>query len=155
MSKFWRFAPHDEAVVRDLCNALRIAPLTAQVLVARGCENREAANRFLQAKITDLHDPDALPGVSEAADRIVAALKAGRRITIYGDYDVDGVTATSILWHCLKLEDARVDYYIPSRLDEGYGLNCDAIRTLHEEDPQRLVVSVDCGITSCEEAALA
>ena len=96
-----------------------------------------------------------MPGISAAADRIVSALKAQRRITVYGDYDVDGVTSVSLLWHCLKLAGGHVDYYIPSRLEEGYGLNCAALRQLHAEDPQRLVITVDCGITSCEEAALA
>jgi single-stranded-DNA-specific exonuclease len=68
---------------------------------------------------------------------------------------VDGVTGTSLLWHCLRLAGANVDYYIPHRLEEGYGLNCDAIRQLHAEDSRRLVVTVDCGIASVEEAALA
>ncbi len=103
----------------------------------------------------DLHEPDLMPNLSEAADRIVSAIGSKRRITIYGDYDVDGVTATSLLWHCLRVAGATVDYYIPHRLEEGYGLNCDALRQLHEEDPQRLVVTVDCGICSVNEAALA
>ena len=85
----------------------------------------------------------------------MAAIRKGRKITIYGDYDVDGMTATSILWHCLKLENANVEYYIPSRLEEGYGLNPDAIKQLHKDDPNQLVITVDCGITAVEEAALA
>jgi single-stranded-DNA-specific exonuclease len=105
--------------------------------------------------LSELHDPELLPGVPDAADRLVSAIQARRRITIYGDYDVDGVTATSLLWHCLKLAGAEVDYYVPHRLEEGYGLNCDAIRKLHAEDPRRLLVSVDCGIASIAEAALA
>jgi len=155
MSKIWRFAPHDESHVRRLSAQLRVSSLTAQVLLARGFDSSENATRFLEAKLADLHDPELLPGISQAADRIVAALSAERRITIYGDYDVDGVTATSLLWHCLKLAGANVDYYIPSRLEEGYGLNEAAIRSLHEEDPDRLVITVDCGITSVCEAALA
>lgn len=155
MPKVWRFAPHDESEVRRLCAELRVSPLLAQVLLARGFTSGDGAAAFLNARLVDLHDPELLPGVPEAADRILSAVKGGRRITVYGDYDVDGVTATSLLWHCLQLAGARVDYYIPSRLDEGYGLNCDALRQLYEEDPQRLLVSVDCGITSVEEAALA
>lgn len=155
MHRIWRIAPHDEAVVRDLSARLRIAPLLAQVIAARGCRTPEAAEAYLAKKLMDLHDPEKLPGVSLAADRIVAAVQAKRRITVYGDYDVDGVTATSLLWHCLQLTGATVDYYIPSRLEEGYGLNCDALRQLHAEDPSRLVVTVDCGITSVNEAALA
>jgi len=155
MPRPWQFAPHDRGIISRLTREMKCSPLLAQVLASRGYESGEQANAFLAAKIGDLHDPALLPGVSEAADRIVAAVKAGRRITIYGDYDVDGVTATSILWHCLQLSGATVDYYIPCRLEEGYGLNLDALRTLHEEDPQRLVVTVDCGICSTEEADLA
>ena len=155
MPKNWRFPPYDEAVVRRLSSELKVPTLMAQVLAARGFQSGAQADSFLTAKLSDLHDPDLLPGVPEAADRIVAAVKAGRRVTIYGDYDVDGVTATAILWHCLQLLGAKVDYYIPLRLEEGYGLNSDAIRSLHAEDPGRLVVTVDCGITSVDNAALA
>ena len=96
-----------------------------------------------------------LPGIDEAADRIVSAIADKRLITIYGDYDVDGVTGTSLLWHCLTLAGGRVEYTIPDRLNDGYGLNPGAIRTLAEAEPFQLVISVDCGIASIEEAALA
>lgn len=155
MPKSWRFAPHDAGAVKDLSRQLKLPALVAQVLAARGHSSESAASTFLQAKLNDLHEPDLMSNLSAAADRIVAAVKSGRRITIYGDYDVDGVTSTSILWHCLRLAGATVDYYIPHRLDEGYGLNCDSIRQLHEEDPNRLIVTVDCGICSVTEAALA
>ena len=155
MPKKWNFAPHDAAMVRSLSGQLNCSPLLGQILIARGYGTGTDAQAFLGARLTDLIEPTQLPGVPEATDLIVAAVKAERRITIYGDYDVDGVTSTSILWHCLQLLGAKVDYYIPSRLEEGYGLNCDAIRQLHEEDPRRLVISVDCGIASVEEGALA
>lgn len=155
MPKTWRFLPYDSGRVKDLCVTLGISPVLSQVLSARGYLDAAQASAFLNSKLNELHDPELLPGVSEAADRIVAAIKSRRRVTIYGDYDVDGVTATSLLWHCLKLAGGHVDYYIPCRLEEGYGLNSEAIRKLHEEDPQRLLVSVDCGICSVEEAALA
>lgn len=155
MPGFWRFPPYDEAVVRRLASELKKPVLIAQVLAARGFESGEQAGEFLSARLVDLHPPELVPGVPAAVERIVAAIEAGRRITIYGDYDVDGVTSTSILWHCLTLLGATVDYYIPHRLDEGYGLNRDAIRQLSEEDPDRLVITVDCGITSVQDAALA
>lgn len=155
MPKHWRFAPHDRPVVTRLAKEMNCSPLLAQVLAARGVQSQQQAMQLYATKMTDLHDPALLPGVAEAADRIVSAIRKGRRITIYGDYDVDGVTATSLLWHCLKLSGATVDYYIPCRLEEGYGLNVEAIRELHHEDPHRLVVTVDCGICSLEEAALA
>ncbi|MEI8022204.1 MAG: DHH family phosphoesterase, partial [Schlesneria sp.] len=155
MHRIWRIAAHDRAYVKDLSVRMKITGLVAQVLVARGHHEIESAEVYLAKKLTTMHDPETLPGVSQAADRIVDAVKSGRRITIYGDYDVDGVTSTSLLWHCLQLIGAKVDYYIPSRLEEGYGLNCEAIRQLHSEDPTRLLVTVDCGICSIAEAALA
>lgn len=155
MARHWRIAAHDAGYVGQLAADLKIPALVAQVLAARGCRSAADAQAFLARKLTDLHDPELLPGVSQAADRLVEAVKAGRRITVYGDYDVDGVTATSLLWHCLQLAGGRVDYYIPCRMEEGYGLNCDALRQLHTEDPSRIVISVDCGITSVAEAVLA
>ncbi len=155
MERKWTFHPHDEAGIRRLCGQLKVSPLLAQVLIARGFSQADSARGFLDAKLSDLHDPSELPGINAAADLIVQAIQDKRRITIYGDYDVDGVTGTSILWHCLQLSNATVDYYIPCRLEEGYGLNIAALQQLHEEDPQRLVVSVDCGIASVDEAAMA
>lgn len=151
----WTFHPHDETLIRRLGGQLRISPLLAQVLIARGMPDAAAARAFLDARLADLHDPAELPGIPQAADLIVAAMHDGRRITIYGDYDVDGVTGTSLLWHCLQLNGATVDYYIPCRLEEGYGLNIDALTQLHQDDPRRLVVSVDCGISSVDIAAAA
>ena len=155
MPRKWTFATHDESLIRQISGNVNVSALVAQVLASRGLTETDAIQSFMQPRLSNLHEPESLPGVDEAADRIVSALKAGRRITIYGDYDVDGVTSTSLLWHCLNLSGGKVDYYIPSRLEEGYGINCDALRTLHEEDPDRLIVSVDCGIASLEEAALA
>ncbi|MCH2211331.1 MAG: single-stranded-DNA-specific exonuclease RecJ [Fuerstiella sp.] len=155
MPRPWLFQPHQSAAITKLSQQLRLSPLVAQVLIARGYQSAEVARDFLSARLADLLDPCRLPGVSQAADRILSAIADQRRITIYGDYDVDGVTATSVLWHCLSLAGATVDYYIPCRIEEGYGLNAGAIRQLHEEDAERLLISVDCGIASPKEAALA
>lgn len=155
MSRKWTFHPHDASAIRRLSGQLRISPLLAQVLIARGFGDAKSAQVFLDAKLSDLHDPSQLPGIDKAADLILAAIRDQRRITIYGDYDVDGVTGTSILWHCLQLNNAHVDYYIPCRMEEGYGLNSTALQQLYDEDPRRLVVSVDCGIASVNEADFA
>jgi single-stranded-DNA-specific exonuclease len=114
----------------------------------------EQARTFLDAKLTGLRDPDLLPGVPEAADRIYAAVQGKRKIVVYGDYDADGMTGTAILLSCLRLLGAEVSYYVPNRLEEGYGLNCDALKSLTERGAS-LVVSVDCGIASIAEATLA
>jgi single-stranded-DNA-specific exonuclease len=153
MPRTWRFLPHDPALVGQVASELRVSPLMAQVLIARGL--RHEASDFLNSRLSALYEPDLIPGLADAADRVVSAIRSGRRITIYGDYDVDGVTATALLWHCVTLAGGRADYYIPSRTEEGYGINCDALRQLSQEDPGRLVVSVDCGITSVAEALLA
>lgn len=155
MPRTWRFALQDEGLVKQLTSQMRCSPLLARILLTRGYDTLEKSQKFINSKLTDLHDPDLLPGAAEAADLAVKAINEKRRITIYGDYDVDGVTSTSILWHCLKLAGANVDYYIPCRLEEGYGLNAEAIQQLHEEDPDRLLITVDCGISSVEHAELA
>jgi len=153
MPRVWRFLPHDAALVGQVAADLRVSPLMAQVLIARKLQHQAAD--ILSPRLSTLYEPELLPGLSDAADRIVSAIRAGRRITIYGDYDVDGVTATALLWHCITLAGGKADYYIPSRMEEGYGINCEALRQLHQEDATRLVVSVDCGITSVAEALLA
>jgi len=155
VSRKWSFHPHDEAAISKLSQQLRVTPLMAQVLIARGYTTAEDAKRHLEPKLSYLHEPMLLPGVPEASQRIVQAVKDKRRVTVYGDYDVDGVTSTSLLWHCLKLLGGNVDYYIPCRMEEGYGLNEAAIRQLHEEDSSRLLITVDCGIASVNEAAVA
>ena len=152
--KRWDYLPHDSGRIESLARALPCSYLMAQVLVARGIDEAEA-RLLMKNTLKDLHDPSGLPGLDDAADRIAAAVRDGRLVTIYGDYDVDGMTATAILLRCLQLGGGRVEYYIPHRLEEGYSLNEAAIRQLHEADPDQLVVTVDCGIASLDEATLA
>ena len=150
--KTWRLLPHDEVAVERLAAALGTAPVVAQLLLNRGLAAADSARRFLDAPLNGLHAPDLLPGIPRATDHIFAAVKAGRRVTVYGDYDVDGVTGTAILLGCLRLLGAHADFYVPRRLEEGYGLNRDALRQI-AADGSSLVVTVDCGIASVEEAA--
>jgi single-stranded-DNA-specific exonuclease len=151
--KRWRFQPHDADRIARLEQAAGISPIVAQLLISRGVYDHEQARTFLDVKLTGLRDPDLLPGASEAADRIHAAVRSRRKIVVYGDYDADGMTGTAILFSCLKLLGADVSYYVPNRMEEGYGLSCEALQTLAERGAS-LVVSVDCGITSVEQAAL-
>src|SRR5262249_36742435 len=120
----------------------------------RGVYEPEQVRTFLAAKLTGLRDPELLPGVMDAAERIHAAVRERRKVVVYGDYDADGITGTAILLLCLRLVGADVSYYVPNRLEEGYGLNCEALRSLHDKGAS-LVVSVDCGIASVKEAVLA
>ncbi len=154
MSKRWRIHPHDPARIAALQQAAGIPAVVAELLICRGVCDPVAARQFLDPKLSTLREPELLPGCRQAAERVQAAIAARRPIVIYGDYDVDGMTGTAILWLCLKLLGAEVSYYVPHRVDEGYGLNCEAIRTLVAEKTA-LLLTVDCGIGSCAEAALA
>jgi len=153
-NKRWRFQPHDAERIGRLEQAAGVSPIVAQLLIGRGVYEAEQARTFLDAKLTGLREPDLLPGVPDAADRIYSAVQGKRKIVVYGDYDADGMTGTAILLTCLRLLGAEVSYYVPNRLEEGYGLNDGALRSLAERGAS-LVVSVDCGIASLNEATLA
>lgn len=136
------------------------APLVDRVLAARGIGRGADAVRYLSPSLMHLHEPGLLPDIDHAAERLLAAVRSGERIVIYGDYDVDGVAATAILYHTLTHIGAAlgvtpdVRSYVPHRLDEGYGLNAKAITTLAEEGA-RVIVTVDCGVTAVEPARVA
>lgn len=152
----WRVRGFDPRRVAELSRAAGVHPLLAQLLANRGVSTAAEARVFLDVRRDGLHDPALLPGVVEAADRLIRAIRQDRKIVIYGDYDVDGVCGTSLLWACLKLAGAkRLDYYIPHRIEEGYGLNAEALESLASEQGAELVVTVDCGVSACAEAELA
>lgn len=151
MPKHWRIAPHDPARIAELQSAAGVPPVLAQLLVARGIDDPGEVQAFLDPKLTGLRDPELLPGVSQAADQVTQAIAEGEKIAIYGDYDADGMTAASILIRCLRLLRADVRFYVPHRVEEGYGLNSEALRTLHA-DGVRSVITVDCGIANLAEA---
>lgn len=154
MPKAWRIAPHDPSRIAALERAAGVPAVVAQLLLARGIADPADVRLFLDPKLTGLRDPELLPGAAAAAELLFDAARAKRRITIYGDYDADGMTATAILFRCFQLLDAQVDYYVPHRIDEGYGLNGEALRKLAQQGAD-VVVTVDCGIASVEEADLA
>lgn len=154
MPKRWRIAMHDPARVAALGRAAGIPPVVAQLLLGRGVCDPDSVREFLDVRLSGLRDPEQLPGAVRAAELIHAAIRDGRRITVYGDYDADGISATAILLLCLRLLGARADYYIPNRIDEGYGLNHEALRTLAAAGAD-VVITVDCGIASVAEAETA
>lgn len=137
-----------------LAKSLKVSPLLGQLLINRGNTDIESASAFLRPKLTDLISPELLPGVRAAAERIKDALAQKQKITLYGDYDVDGITGVAILWQILTLLGANVDYYIPHRIDEGYGLNAEAVESIAKSGT-RLLITVDCGITAQAAAELA
>lgn len=130
--------------------------LIERVLAARGLTDRATAAAFLTPSLHGLHDPSLMPGLDAAAQRILAALDANETIAVYGDYDVDGITASAIMLRTLRAikPGARVVPYVPHRIDEGYGLNADAIAALAGEGV-RVIITVDCGITATAPARAA
>ncbi len=131
-------------------------PLVERVLAARGIVEGEQLKKFLNPTLHLLHDAALLPGMAAAAARVLDSLKRGGPVVIYGDYDVDGITATAILYHTFRAiaPDADVRTYVPHRLDEGYGLNVEAIEQIAAQGAD-LIITVDCGITAVGEAARA
>lgn len=151
MAKRWRIATYNADEVARLQRATGIPAVVAQLLLSRGICDAAAAREFLDPKLTGLREPAELPGVTEAAGIIYDAIRSQQKITIYGDYDADGMTATAILWRCLKLLHADVDFYIPHRIDEGYSLNNEALERIASQGT-KLVITVDCGVASVAEA---
>jgi single-stranded-DNA-specific exonuclease len=150
--KIWRVVPACTELAARLAHSLGVSPVVAQVLVNRGIGDEAEARRFLHGGREVLPDPSLMLGMERAVDRIGAALKAGEKITIYGDYDVDGVTATALLYRVFERLGGAVDYYIPERQNEGYGLNAAALESLYRSGT-RLIVTVDCGISAADEVA--
>ena len=122
------------------------------LLAERGFSSREEVRRFLGSGIESLHDPFLLKDMDKACERLQLGLKNGEKIAVYGDYDVDGITSTCIVSQWLKKKGVSVVPYIPNRLEEGYGLNREAMDTLHEKGVS-LIITVDCGVTAVEEVA--
>ncbi|MGE3181949.1 MAG: single-stranded-DNA-specific exonuclease RecJ [Phycisphaerae bacterium] len=149
----WIIAPpHPQR--EDLARRANVSTLIAQVALNRAISEPDALHRFLKPQFSELYPPDALPGARDAARLLASAIREKRKVVIYGDYDVDGVTATTILWHTIRRAGGVVDSYVPCRMEEGYGLNADAIRTIAANGAS-LIITVDCGITAIDETALA
>ncbi len=147
----WNVSNPKTEAVNDLV-AGGYSPLTAMVLSARGIENVRQAHRYLDCD-TPLIDPFRMRNMDLAVGRVGVAMATGEKIAVFGDYDVDGITATCLLTHFLRSHGADCVPYIPGRLEEGYGLNPIAIHQLHREGV-KLIVTVDCGITAIAEALL-
>jgi single-stranded-DNA-specific exonuclease len=152
--KRWVVVDADETQVRTLAEEARISPILARLLWRRGIKSVEEARRFLHPDRSGFHDPFLMKDMDRAVARIRRAIDTGEKIMIYGDYDADGATSTSLLYLALTSLKANVDYYIPDRFSEGYGLNGPAILAAKEQG-FNLVITVDNGISAVEEIALA
>jgi single-stranded-DNA-specific exonuclease len=160
ITKRWRARSPAPTPIRDpqpagVAEQAPTQSLVDRVLRARGIDPA-AADAYLNPSLLGMHDPGGIPDIDKAARRILDAATAGERIVVYGDYDVDGITAAAILVHTLRTirPGADLHTYIPHRLDEGYGINAEAIAQLAEKGA-RVIVSVDCGITAIEPARVA
>jgi len=150
----WLAPTVDEGVSQQLADKLGLNPIVARMLVRRGISDSEEAKRFLNPDLSDLYDPFLLDGMKEAVNRIRLALQKGEKILVYGDYDADGVSSTSLLVRLFRHLGANVGYYIPNRFREGYGIHQESLQRA-KEDGVHLVVSVDTGITAVKEAEAA
>ncbi|MEF2968894.1 single-stranded-DNA-specific exonuclease RecJ [Paenibacillus sp. M1] len=150
----WQTPPYNREAADALSRQLGIHPVLASLMVTRGIDSPQKAAPFLDGSGEELHDPYLLSGMKEAVPRIKRALEAGERILIYGDYDADGVSSTSLMIHLMRRLGADFEYYIPHRSKEGYGLHIPALEQARERGIT-LIVTVDTGISAVEQIAYA
>ena len=147
---YWKLSKPDIEKKNILTKELGINPVTSQVLINRGLTEADEARSFLFPSLKDLHNPFLLKDMAPAVDRTIGAIQKGEQITVYGDYDADGITSTALLVKFLRDIHRDVSYYIPDRISEGYGLNTKAIDKI-KGTGSSLIISVDCGISDREE----
>ncbi len=146
----WSLAPAQPALTAVLAKELGISPLLAQCLLNRGLSEPEPIQRFLEPRLKHLADPFLLPNMAVAIDRLLRARQKNERLVIFGDYDVDGVTSTALLHEVLSALGWHVDYYLPHRLDEGYGLSQEGVENCLQKFHTTLLLAVDCGSTAAK-----
>ena len=146
----WLVAPSQPILVGELSRRLNISPLLAQCLLNRGLKHAVEIEKFLAPRLKNLADPFLLPGMAPAVERLLVALERGESLVIFGDYDVDGVTSTTLLLDALQKLGWKADAYLPHRMDEGYGLSRDGVENCLKKYPVNLLLAVDCGSTAVE-----
>lgn len=154
MGARWIVRESDPNLSRDLARKLSVSEALSSILVARGFHDPGRARSFLTPRLDDLHDPFDFRDMEKASRRILQAVMRRERILIYGDYDVDGISSTAVLYSLLRMVDADTYYHVPDRLNEGYGMRTEQLRKA-ASDGTRLLVTVDCGISSIEEIEVA
>jgi single-stranded-DNA-specific exonuclease len=146
----WMFAPPQPLLADQLVVSLKISPLLAQCLLNRGLSEPSIIENFLQPRLKNLADPFLLPNMSAAIERLLRAREQNEPLVIFGDYDVDGITSTALLVEVLRALGWKVDFYLPNRMDEGYGLSADGVENCLKKFPAALLLAVDCGSTAVE-----
>ena len=149
----WQIAPAQPLLADKLAAELRLSPVLAQCLLNRGLSEPAAITRFLDPRLKNLADPFLLPNMAVAVDRLLRARENGEPVVIFGDYDVDGVTSTSLLREVLGKLGWIVEHYLPHRMDEGYGLSQDGVENCLRKFPLKLLLAVDCGSTAVHTIA--
>lgn len=153
MTNKWNFqkpTEEENRISKELADKLAISPVICQLLVKRGITTEEEANKFFKPNLNDLHDPFLMPDMDKAVKRLNKALGEREKILVYGDYDVDGTTAVSLVYKFLRPYTSLLDYYIPDRYDEGYGISYKGIDYAADTDV-KLIISLDCGIKAIEK----
>lgn len=150
MNKKWKIYENDENKIREIQQKYQINKLLATILVNRNITEEKDIQLFLEPTRNDFHDPFLIIDMQKAVERIIKAIEGQEKVTIYGDYDVDGITSITVLKSFLQDRGLEVEIYIPNRLEEGYGLNKQAIEKISNNGCQ-LMITVDCGISAIEE----
>ena len=150
MNKKWECYEIEEAQVNNLIEKYKLNSILAKILVNKGITEKKDIELFVNPTRKDFYDPFLMPDMEIAVDRILKAIEDKEKIIIYGDYDADGITSTTVLKNFLEERGLEIGTYIPNRLDEGYGLNKNAIKSIYDQG-YRLIITVDCGISGTEE----
>lgn len=146
----WSIAPSQPALTGFLARELKISPLLAQCLLNRGFSEPEPITRFLEPRLKSLADPFLIPNMRAAVERLCAARERGELLVVFGDYDVDGVTSTTLLVEFLRALGWKVESYLPHRMEEGYGLSQSGVENCLAKFPAKLLLAVDCGSTAVD-----
>ncbi len=149
MAKMWNLREYDENLVKEYSSRYNIPTILAKHIIARDI-NIEDVDKYINVKLDNLYDPFLMKDMDILVDRVLKAKENNEKVMIYGDYDVDGVTSITVLYSFFKELGIDVSYYLPDRMEEGYGLNKEALKNI-KEDGYSLVVTVDCGISAIEE----
>ena len=150
MQKNWNILSSDNIVVSALAKALSVSEIVAHLLVLRGITTFEEAKLFFRPEISHLHDPFLMKDMQKAVDRIELAIVKKEKVLVYGDYDVDGTTSVAMMYLFLKKQGVEIEYYIPCRYDEGYGISLKGI-DYAKANNFSLIIALDCGIRAVEQ----
>lgn len=154
LNRRWNIRKNEDGFSEDILKEFGISKIISQILANRGIKEKSDINRFLSPRISYLNDPFEIPDMQKAVDRTMLARQKKEKVLVWGDYDVDGVTATSIVVLGLKKIGMEASYYIPHRYNEGYGMNIEALKKISSQGVS-LIITVDCGVSNVKEIAFA